>query len=132
MIVEGDTDAVLASADVALTASGTATVQSALHDTPMVIVYRLSPITYGIVRRLVRVPSIGMVNLIAGEQIVPELVQSAFTPEAVAAEAVSMLTDRARSARIREGLAFVRSRLGGPGASRRAAEAVLRVARGHS
>ncbi|MFI5179232.1 MAG: lipid-A-disaccharide synthase [Vicinamibacterales bacterium] len=129
-IVEGDADTVLASADVALTASGTATVQTALHDTPMVIVYRVSPLTYQLGRRLVSVASIGMVNLIAGEQIVPELVQDAFTPEAVAREAVSMLTDRARIARIREGLARVRARLGGPGASGRAADAILHIARG--
>ena len=126
-MVEGDTDAVLASADVAVTASGTATVQAALHDTPMVIVYRLSPVTYFLGRRLVRVDTFGMVNLIAGETIVPELIQRAFTPEAVANEAVSMLTDRSRVGRIREGLARVRERLGGPGASRRAAEAILRV-----
>jgi lipid-A-disaccharide synthase len=127
VVVEGDTNAVLASADVVLTASGTATVQAALHDTPMVIVYRLSPLTYRISRWLVKVDAIGMVNLIAGEKIVPELVQDAFTPEAVAAEAVSMLTDRDRAARIREGLARVRAKLGGPGASRRAAEAIMRV-----
>ena len=65
-----------------------------------------------------------MVNLIAGERIVPELVQDAFTPDAVAREAISMLTDRDRAARIRAGLAIVRARLGGPGASRRAAEAI--------
>ena len=126
-IVEGETDAALESADVVLTASGTATVQTALHDRPMVIVYRLSALTFRILRRLVRVDSIGMVNLIAGEKIVPELVQDQFTPEAVAAEAVSMLTDRARAAAIRAGLARVRQRLGGPGASRRAAEAILHV-----
>lgn len=126
-VVEGETDAVLASADIALTASGTATVQAALHDVPMVIVYRLSALTFRIVRRLVRVDSIGMVNLIAGEKIVPELIQHQFTPKAVAAEAVSMLTDPARAATIRAGLARVRQRLGGPGASRRAAEAVLQV-----
>ena len=127
VVVEGDTDTVLASSDLALTASGTATVQSALHDTPMVIVYRTSPMTYRLARRLVRVDAIGMVNLIAGEKIVPELVQDAFTPEAVAREAVGILTDRARTARIREGLARVRAKLGGSGASRRAAEAILRV-----
>jgi lipid-A-disaccharide synthase len=127
-IVEGDTDAVLASADVALVASGTATVQAALHDVPMVIVYRLSALTFRIVRRLVHVSAIGMVNLIAGEKIVPELIQDEFTPEAVAAEAVPMLTDRARIATIRAGLARVRQRLGGAGASRRAAEAILQVA----
>jgi lipid-A-disaccharide synthase len=70
-----------------------------------------------------------MVNLIAGEKIVPELVQEAFTPEAVAREAVSMLTDADRAAHVRAGLAGVREKLGGPGASRRAAEAILRVAR---
>jgi lipid-A-disaccharide synthase len=127
-VVEGHADAVLASADVALTASGTATVQAALHDTPMVVVYRLSPVTYQLGRRLVNVDTFGMVNLIAGERVVPELIQGAFTPEAVAREAVSMLTDRGRAARIREGLARVRSRLGGPGASRRAAAAILKVA----
>jgi len=127
-VVEDQADAALAAADVALTASGTATVQCALHDTPMVIVYRVSPLSYQLLRRLVKVEAIGMVNLIAGEKIVPELVQEAFTPDAVAREAVSMLTDRPRAARIREGLARVRERLGGPGASRRAAEAILRVA----
>ena len=127
-IVEGETDAILASADVALTASGTATVQTALHDTPMVIVYRLSPLTYRIGRRLVKLDAVGMVNLIAGEKIVPELIQDEFTPEAVAREAVSMLTDASRVTRIREGLALVRTRLGGPGASRRAAKAILEIA----
>ena len=127
-IIEGETDTILAAADVALTASGTATVQTALHDTPMVIVYRLSPITYGIGRRLVKLDSVGMVNLIAGEKIVPELIQDDFTPDAVAREAVSMLTDASRVARIRDGLARVRARLGGSGASRRAAQAILEVA----
>jgi lipid-A-disaccharide synthase len=124
--VEADTDAVLASADIALTASGTATIQSALHDTPMVIVYRVSPLTY-LARPLLTLDTFGMVNLIAGEKIVPELIQDAFTPEAVAREAVSILTNGERARRIRQGLAKVREHLGGPGASRRAAEAVLDV-----
>jgi len=127
-IVEGDTDTVLASADAALTASGTATVQAALHDTPMVIVYRMAPLSYQLARRVVSLDTIGMVNLIAGERIAPEFVQDAFTPEAVAREAISMLTDRDRAARIRARLASVRERLGGPGASRRAALAIMRVA----
>jgi lipid-A-disaccharide synthase len=129
IVIEGETNTVLAAADVALTASGTATVQTALHDVPMVIVYRVSPITYRLGKRLVTVATVGMVNLIAGETIVPELIQDAFTPDAVAREAASMLTDRARAARIREGLARVRARLGGPGASRRAAEAILKTVR---
>ena len=127
VVVEQDTDAVLASADVALVASGTATVQAALHDTPMVVVYRVSPTTYRIGRRLVKVDTFGMVNLIAGRRLVPELIQDACTPEAIAREAVSMLKDADRAREIRAGLAEVRGRLGGPGASRRAAEAILKV-----
>ena len=129
VVVAGQTDSVLAASDVVVTASGTATVQTALHDKPMVIVYRLSPMTYRLGRRLLTVDAIGMVNLIAGAKIVPELVQEMFTPDAVANEAISMLTDRERAARIRQQLASVRTRLGGPGASRRAAEAILRLAR---
>ena len=99
----------LASADVAFTASGTATVQAALHDTPMVVVYRMTPLSFQLARRVVKVDAIGMVNLIAGEKIVPELVQAAFTPEAVAREAIDILTNPARAARIRDGLASVRA-----------------------
>jgi lipid-A-disaccharide synthase len=131
-IVEGHTDAVLAAADVALMALGTATVQASLHDTPMVIVYRLSPLTYRLGKPLVTVDTYGMANLIAGERIVPELIQDAFTPERVAAEAVSILMDPARAAAIRRGLGRVRERLGGSGASRRAAEAIMRIVRNSS
>ena len=127
VVVEGETDAVLTASDLALTASGTATVQAAIHDTPMVVVYRLSPLTYRIGRPLVKVDTFAMVNLIAGERLVPELIQDAFTPEAVAAEALGILRDPARAARIRQGLARVRASLGGPGASRRAAEAILHL-----
>jgi lipid-A-disaccharide synthase len=69
-----------------------------------------------------------MVNLIAGERVVPELIQDSFTAGAVAREALSLLTDHGRVARIRQRLADVRRKLGGPGASRRAAEAVLKIA----
>ena len=127
-IVAGQTDAVIASSDLVVTASGTATVQTALHDKPMVVVYRVSPLEYRIARPFVRLDTFAMVNLIAGEEVVPELIQDSFTPEAVAREAVSILTDPQRVARIRQGLAGVRRKLGGPGASRRAAEAVLKIA----
>jgi lipid-A-disaccharide synthase len=129
VIVQDRTDEVLASADVVLTASGTATVQAAIHDAPMVIVYRVSATTYWLGRRLVTVDTFGMANLIAGEKIVPELIQDAFTPEAVAREALSMLNDPVRRQRIKAGLARVRERLGEPGASRRAAAAILRTAK---
>lgn len=128
-VVESRTDEVLAAADVVVTASGTATVQAAIHGRPMVIVYRLSPLTYHVVRTFAHVDAIGMVNVIAGETIVPELLQDAFTPEAVSDEVVGFLRDPARADRARVALGRVREQLGAPGATRRAAEAVLEQAR---
>ena len=127
-VFEGCTDDVLAAADVVVTASGTATVQTAIHGRPMVIVYRLSPLTYRLVRRFTHVADAGMVNLIAGERIVPELIQEAFTPAAVASEVVALFREPDRVGRVVAALADVRTRLGGAGASCRAAEAVLEVA----
>lgn len=128
-IVEARTNEVLAASDVVLTASGTATVQTAIQGRPMIIVYRLSPLTYRLGRRFVRIDTFGMVNLVAGERIVPELIQDAFTPEAVAAEAISLLRDRERARHTTEALRRVREKLGSPGASRRAAESILAIAR---
>ena len=128
-LVRDRTDDVLAASDVVITASGTATVQAALHGRPMVVVYRLSPLTYRLGKPLVRVGTYAMANLVAGERIVPELIQDAFTPDRVADETVRFLTDPALHARTREALGRVRDRLGQPGASGRAAAAVLAVAR---
>ena len=128
LVTEG-ADAVLAAADAAVTASGTATVQTALHGRPMVIVYRLSPATYALGRAFVRVPYVGMVNLVAGRGIVPELIQSACTPARVAAEVLSLLRDSERTSVMRADLARVRTALGDGGATARAAAAVLRTAR---
>jgi len=126
-VATGAADDVLAAADVVVTASGTATVQTALHGKPMVIVYRLSPLTYALGRAFVRVETYGMVNLVAGRRIVPELIQAGFTPERVATETVSLLTDAGRAASMRSDLAAVRERLGAPGATRRAATAILNI-----
>lgn len=127
--VTGAADEVLNAADVVITASGTATVQTALHGKPMVIVYRLSPLTYAIGKRLVGVTTFGMVNLVAGRKIVAELIQDEFTPEAVASETIALLTSPERADAMRKDLVEVRSRLGGTGASGRAAEAILAAAR---
>lgn len=131
VIVESRTDEVLAACDVVLTASGTATVQAALHGRPMVIVYRFGPLEYKLGKPFVHIDTYGMVNLIAGEMVVPELIQDAFTPEAVAAEAVELLTNEERRHRVQSGLRLVVERLGGRGASRRAAAAVLETAAAH-
>jgi lipid-A-disaccharide synthase len=127
-LVRGQTDEVIASADVAITASGTATVQCAMHERPMVVVYRLSPLTYRLGKRFVNVDMYAMPNLVAGSRIVPELIQEDFTPERVSAEVVSLLTDRVRHAETIEALRRVKAQLGTSGASARAAEAILEVA----
>lgn len=129
-IVEERADAVLASSDLAITASGTATVQAAIHECPMIIVYRLSALTYRLGKRFVNVDTYGMVNLIAGRRVAPELIQEAFTSEAVVAHARALLDDASTYAAARQALASVRERLGARGASRRAAAAVLGIARG--
>ncbi len=129
-VVEAQTDDVLAASDVVLTASGTATIQAAIHERPMVVVYRLSPLTYWLGRRFVRIDAFSMVNLVAGHKIVPEFLQKDFTPAAVAVAALELLTDDAHARQTREDLRAVREKLGEPGGSRRAAEAVLEVATG--
>ena len=132
VIVDGAADEVLASADVALLASGTVTVQAAMHECPMIVVYRLSALTYRLGRPFVQVDTFAMANLVAGHKIVPELIQDDFTPEAVASHAVTLLTDRDASNRMRADLRAVKASLGSAGASRRAAIAVLATARHQS
>ena len=128
-VVDGRTDDVLSVSDLVLTASGTATVQTAMHGKPMVVVYRLSPLTYRLGKPLARVDMYAMVNLIAGRRIVGELIQEACTPEAVADEAVSLLTDGAKRETMVRELERVSAALGGPGASDRAAAAILDLVR---
>lgn len=128
-VVQHRTDDVLAAADVVVTASGTATAQTALHERPMVVIYKLSPLTYALGKPLVTVDTYAMANLIAGDRIVPELIQEGCTPEAIAAETTSFLRDRDRWARTHARLAETRAKLGAPGSTARVAEAVLAVAR---
>lgn len=115
----------LAAASVAWTASGTATLECALLDVPMAVGYRLQPVSYALARMLVRVPHVALANLIAGERVVPEMIQHDWNPQRlidVTFDLMGEAGDRQRTA-----LARVRERLGGPGASRRAAESVLRT-----
>jgi lipid-A-disaccharide synthase len=128
-IVHERTDDVLAASDVVITASGTATVQAALHERPMVVVYKLSPLTYRLGKPFVHVDTYAMANLVAGKRIVPELIQDDFTPARVAEECVRLLSDTELRGRTQMELRRVRERLGGAGASARAAEAVLTAAR---
>lgn len=123
-MVENQTYDVLASADAAIVSSGTATVEAALLNTPMVVVYRVTPVTALLAKPLVRTPFFSMVNLIAERRVVPELIQNDFTPQNVANEVLRLLNDSPARAELRIGLADVRARLGPPGAVERAADAI--------
>jgi lipid-A-disaccharide synthase len=127
LVVADRTDDVLAACDVVLTASGTATVQAAIHGAPMVVLYRLSALTYRLFKPLGRVDMYAMVNLISGRRIVRELIQDECRAEAAAVEALRMLTDRDYRAQMVRDLAAVREALGGPGASDRAAAAIAEL-----
>ncbi|HSA93718.1 MAG TPA: lipid-A-disaccharide synthase [Terriglobales bacterium] len=114
----------------AVVASGTATVEAALAGAPMVVVYRVSPLTWRLGRGLLRVPFVAMPNLIVGRQIVPELLQSGFTAANVAQELETLLADGPAREKMLSGLAEVRSRLKAGAtqpAAERAADAVLRA-----
>jgi lipid-A-disaccharide synthase len=114
----------LRACDLAMVASGTVTVEAALLGRPAVVVYRMNPLTYALARRMVRVEHIAMANLIAGRRLLPEYVQGAATPEALAAEAARLLGNPGLREAMQAGLLEVRRSLGPPGAAARAAEEV--------
>ncbi len=115
-------------ATAAITKSGTITLQLALEGVPMVVGYQVSPVTYAVARRVVRVDHISLVNLVAGREVVPEFVQGEVTPGALAAATASLL-DRDSPGRREQlaGLLEVRARLGRPGAAARVAEECVRL-----
>lgn len=124
-IVDRDRYDAVNAADLVWTASGTATLETALLLKPMVIVYRLSWLTYWLARLLVRVEHIGMVNLIAGERVVPELVQSKLQPEGIVEESRRILDHPEIRCRIVAKLSNLRNQLGSPGAARRVADLAI-------
>jgi lipid-A-disaccharide synthase len=124
-VVREQASEAMAASDVLLIASGTATLQAAVVGTPMVLLYKTTLLTYWLARWLIRVQWIGLVNLVAGRSIVPELIQDDATAERLSREAWRLLNDRRASEAMRGELRNVRQSLGEPGASRRAAEVVL-------
>ena len=129
-LIEGETYDALAHADASIISSGTATVEAALLDAPMVVVYRVSPLTAVLAKPLMRTKHFSMVNLIAGREVVPELIQSDFTAGRVAAQVLRLLRDSAAAALMRAELAEVRRKLGPPGAVERAADAITALLAG--
>ena len=129
-VLPGEAYRVMAAADLLLVASGTATLEAACYGTPMVVLYRLSSVSYAVARLLVRgVSHISLPNIVAGREIVPEFIQGRATPGAVATAALGLLEDDVARAAQRAALLEVRVRLGEPGAGLRAARAVLRERR---
>lgn len=126
-VLQGEAYRVMSASDLLLVASGTATLEAACYGAPMVVVYRLSGLSYALARLLVRgVAHVSLPNILAGRGIVPELIQRRATAEKVAAAAQALLEDETARAAQRAALLEVRARLGEPGAARRAAGAVLR------
>jgi len=121
-IVEDGFYDVLNTVDFAIVVSGTATLETALMGKPMVIVYKVTPLTYLIGRLLIRVESIGLANIVAGKKVVPELIQGGASPERIAAESLRILENPRRMEEIRSELSRVKHKLGKKGAARRVAE----------
>ena len=121
----GESQPLLRAADLAIVASGTATLETAALGIPMVIVYRTSPINYAIARRMVRLPRIGLANIVAGVDAAPELIQDAANGAEIAGRAASLLEDAGARERQRAAFAVLSERLGGEGSAERAADALL-------
>lgn len=115
----------IAYSDLAITCSGTVTLEAALLGTPMIVIYKLAAFSWALGRLIVRVPYISLVNLVAREMVVPEFIQAEVRPERLAGEAARLLGDDSRRRAVGERLGRVRSRLGPGGATRRAAEIAL-------
>ncbi len=131
-MVEGRVYDVLKASNAAIVASGTATLETGLMALPMVIVYRISALNYFILTKLVRgVKNVGLVNIVAGKRIVPELVQKDSTPKNMADAVMKMLSDPAYYKEVVDGLVCVRAQLGEAGASARAAAVVMEVLSKH-
>ena len=124
-IVKERAGEVIAVSDLIIVASGSATLQAAILNTPMVIIYKVSLISYLLARLLVHVENIGLVNIVAGNRIVPEFVQGMAEPRKIADESIHILSDNTRASKMKEDLMTVKKSLGTPGASQRAAEIIL-------
>ena len=124
-IAEADTYNVLGASDFAIVASGTATLETAMIGTPFLIAYRVNLFTYIVYKFVAKTRFVGLVNVMAAREVVPELLQFNATPEKIAQKTVEVLSDKKRLSNMREEFGRVRSSLGGPGASFRAAKSIL-------
>ena len=126
-ITEDHTYDLMQICDVCLAASGTATLETAMMELPTILLYRVSPITYGIGKMVVNVTHVGLPNIVAGKEVIPELLQDAVTPQAIVSLVEPLLTDVERNEAMRSELREVHHKLGEPGAVKRVAELVYNL-----
>jgi len=126
-VSQGDIYKTLTACDLAIVASGTATLETAIMEVPMVIVYRVSSISFWVGKIVIKTPYIGLVNLVAGEEIVPELIQNEVTPYSLTHEALSILEDDRRKENMIKKLRLVKEKFGREGASERTARIALEM-----
>lgn len=126
-LLENSTYEIMKNSDLLLVASGTATLESALFHTPMIIVYKVDPLTYLIGKQLIKIDSIGLVNVIAGRQIVSEFIQRQCHHRYMLPEMKRLLFDRNYRDQMVQNLALLRKKLGSPGASARAAQIAIEI-----
>ena len=124
-VVENNIYDVMRISDVVIVASGTATVEAAIMGAPMIVVYRVSPLTYLLGKLLIKVKNIGMVNIIAGKTVVPELIQKDVTPEKIASAVLQILENPSKQEEIKKELSSLKEKIGNPGASFRAAQIII-------
>ena len=126
-VVEGKTYDCLNIANFSLVASGTATLEAAIMQKPFAVIYKMNPLNYFLYRPMIKIPYIGMVNIVAGKMIVPEFIQFRAKPALIAEEAIKTLKDTAKSEKIKEELAKIKTLLGEKGAATRAAKIVTEL-----
>jgi len=126
-IIKGERYNLMAACDCAVAASGTVTLELALLDVPMVVAYKLAPLTYRLGTLLIDLPHFSLVNLIAGTEVVPELLQDQVTPEAISHHLHAFLYNTETRAVVLDGLESVRQQLGTEGASDRAAQLAVKI-----
>jgi lipid-A-disaccharide synthase len=124
-VVENNIYDVMRISDVVIVASGTATIEAAIMGAPMIVVYRVSPLTYLLGKMLIKVKNIGMVNIIAGKTVVPELIQKDVTPEKITSAVVQILENPSKQEEIKKELNSLKEKIGKSGASFRAAQIII-------
>jgi lipid-A-disaccharide synthase len=127
LVIKGDSSEVMAVCDILMVASGTATLQAAILGVPMVIVYRVSPLTYWIGKLLLKIKMIGLVNIISGAKMIPELIQAEATSENIASTLLGILNNQVKMNEIKRQLFLVKEKLTDRKASERTADAILKM-----